>query len=207
MKNNGKRSSDRSGKRYAMLIDLRKCIGCNACSLACKSEYDVPLSVFRTWVKRVEKGKYPYAREFFLPIVCNHCENPICVTVCPVGASIQREDGIVYIDPHRCIGCRYCMASCPYGVRYINPNLGIAEKCTWCFHRVDAGLDPACIEACPTQAMLFGDLHDPKSPIARAVAENAVQVIKPEIGTDPHAFYIGLDKAAVETVSFEEEEP
>ncbi|MGD8535765.1 MAG: 4Fe-4S dicluster domain-containing protein [Candidatus Aminicenantes bacterium] len=191
-------------KRLAFLIDLRKCIGCNACSLACKSENDVPLGVWRSWVKRVEKGHYPHSMEFFLPILCNNCENPICVTVCPVNAGIIRPDGIVYIDPHRCIGCRYCMASCPYGVRYIHPTNKIAEKCYWCHHRVDAGLEPACVEACPTDAMLFGDLNNPESKISKAVAENAVQVIKPESGTDPYVFYIGLDIESVEARQEEE---
>lgn len=191
-------------KRLAVLIDLRKCIGCNACVLACKSENDVPLGVWRSWVKRVEKGRYPHVREFFLPILCNNCENPICVTVCPVNAGIIRPDGIVYIDPHRCIGCRYCMASCPYGVRYINPQKKIAEKCYWCHHRVDAGLQPACVQACPTGAMLFGDLKNPESEISKAVAQNAVQVIKPESGTQPYTFYIGLDKESVEAKETED---
>jgi len=155
-------------------------------------------------VKRVEKGKYPNSKEYFLPIVCNNCENPICVTVCPVNASIKRPDGIVYIDPHRCIGCRYCMAACPYGVRYINPVKKIAEKCSWCFHRVDAGLKPACVLACPAGAIMFGDLNDPESDIAKALAKNAVQVIKPEMGTEPHTFYIGLDIKTVEAKKIEE---
>ena len=186
------------GKRLAMLFDLRKCIGCSSCAVACKSENDVPLGVWRSWVKKTEKGRFPNTREYFLPIVCNNCEIPICVTVCPVNAGIKRPDGIVYIDPHRCIGCRYCMASCPYGVRYIHPERKIAEKCFWCHHRVDAGLKPACSLVCPTGAILFGDINDPESAIAKALAKNAVQVIKPEIGTSPHTFYIDLDIDTVE---------
>lgn len=186
-----------------MLFDLRKCIGCNTCSIVCKSENDVPLSVWRAWVKKIEKGHYPHVREFSLPIVCNNCEDPICVTVCPVNAGIKRPDGIVYIDPHRCIGCRYCMASCPYGVRYINPRKKIAEKCYWCHHRVDAGLMPACVVTCPTGAILFGDLNDPESEIAQVIAKNAVHVIKPEMGTSPQTYYIGLDIESVKAVEEE----
>ena len=181
-----------------MLFDLRKCTGCFTCTVACKSENDVPLGVWRTWVKKTEKGYFPDVKEFFLPIVCNNCEKPICVTVCPVNAGIKRPDGIVYIDPHRCIGCRYCMASCPYGVRYIHPHRKIAEKCFWCHHRVDAGLEPACVVACPNQAILFGDVLDPDSALSKALAENAVQVIKPEIGTQPQTYYIGLDIHSIE---------
>ena len=188
-----------------MLLDLRKCIGCNTCAVACKSENNVPQSVWRNWVKRVEKGTYPHTKEYSLPVVCNNCEKPICVTVCPVKASIQRPDGIVYVDPHRCIGCRYCMASCPYGVRHINPLNKIVEKCFWCHHRVDAGLEPACVLACPTGAILFGDSNDPKSQISKALAENAVQVIKAEMGTDPRAYYIGLDQEVVDTKESEKE--
>jgi tetrathionate reductase subunit B len=196
---------EKKGKRLAMLFDLRKCIGCQTCAVVCKSENDVPLGVWRSWVKKTEKGRYPNVKEFFLPLVCNNCEKPICVTVCPVNAGIKRSDGIVIIDPHRCIGCRYCMASCPYGVRYIHPTRKIAEKCYWCHHRVDAGLQPACAEACPTGAILFGDLNDSESQLAKSLAKNAVQVLKSELGTQPHTFYIQLDIDAVEAKGGREE--
>lgn len=187
--------------RYGFLIDLRRCIGCHTCSVACKNENAVPLGVWRAWVKQVEKGTYPNVRKHFLPILCNNCEKPICVTVCPVRATYKLDNGIVYIDPHRCIGCRYCMAACPYGVRYANPLHHIAEKCDWCLHLVEAGLKPACVEACPGGARMFGDLNDPKEQITRLIATNSTGVIKPEMGTDPHAFYINLEQAAVESVS------
>ena len=190
-----------SGKgkvRYGFLIDLRRCIGCNTCSVVCKSENDVHLGVWRAWVKKIEKGTYPNVKKSFLPLLCNNCEDPICVTVCPVQANKKRPDGIVTYDPHRCVGCRYCMAACPYEVRYIHPVKKIVEKCNWCHHRVDEGLEPACVAACPAGARVFGNLLDKNSEIARLIAENPVQVIQPEMGTDPHVFYIGLDKDAVE---------
>ena len=183
--------------RYGMVIDLRKCIGCHTCSVACKRENAVPLGVWRSWVKQIEKGRYPHVRKSFLPLLCNNCENPICVTVCPVRASYQRKDGIVLVDPHRCIGCRYCMAVCPYDARYINPRVNIVEKCYWCFHRVDQGMKPACVEACPPGARIFGDLNDPDQEVGRLLATNPVQVIKPEMGTYPKVFYIEADLDAL----------
>jgi len=185
-------------KRYAMLIDLRRCIGCHTCSLACKAEYNVPLGCHRTWVKQVEKGRYPFVRRAFLPIVCNQCERPICTTVCPVKATYKRpEDGIVMINPHRCIGCRYCMAACPYSVRFMSPRYNIVEKCDFCERRIEQGRLPTCVEACPTHAMMFGDLMDPNDEINRLIATSPVQVIKPEMGTFPQAFYLDLDLETV----------
>jgi len=183
--------------RYGFLVDLRRCIGCHTCSVVCKSENDVPLGVWRAWVKQIEKGIYPDVRRSFLPLLCNNCERPICVTVCPVRANKKRPDGIVTYDPHRCVGCRYCMAACPYEVRYLHPFKKIVEKCHWCLHRVEAGLEPACVAACPSGARVFGNLLDPQSKIARLIANNPVQVIQPEMGTDPRVYYIGLDEDAV----------
>jgi len=181
-------------KRYAMLIDLRRCIGCHTCSLACKAEFEVPLGCFRTWVKQIEKGRYPYVRKAYLPLVCNHCERPICTTVCPVRATYKRpEDGLVMINPHRCIGCRYCMAACPYNVRFISPRYNIVEKCDFCQRRLEQGSLPACVEACPTNAMKFGDLNDPNGEITRLISTSPVQVIKAEMGTYPQAYYMDLD--------------
>lgn len=186
-------NKDIQSKRYAMLIDLRRCIGCHTCSIACKSANDVPLGVWRSWVKQIEKGTYPHVIKSFLPSLCNQCESPVCVTVCPTKASYRREDGIVLIDPHRCIGCRYCMSACPYDVRYVNPLKRIVQKCDFCVHRIDAGIPPACVEACPVGARIFGDLNNPNSEIARLMATHPVQVLKPEMATKPHVFYIDAD--------------
>jgi tetrathionate reductase subunit B len=184
--------------RYAMLIDLRRCVGCQSCSVACKSENEVPLGKFRTWVKVIEKGRYPDVSRQFVPMMCNQCEKPICNRNCPVKATYVRPDGIVEINPHRCIGCMYCMASCPYDVRYINPLRKIVRKCNWCAHRLDAGLLPACVETCLGRALIFGDINDPDSEISQLLATNAVTTLKPGLGTEPHCFYIGADSDAMD---------
>lgn len=192
--------------RWGMVIDMRRCIGCHACAVACKAENAVPLGVFRSWVKIIEKGRYPVVTKSFLPSLCNNCENPICVRNCPTQATYKREDGIVMVDPHRCIACKYCIASCPYDVRYENPLKKIVQKCYWCYHRVDVGLEPACVNSCPTRAMVFGDMNDPESEIARVIATNAVQVIKPEKDTQPQVRYIAGDEAVMRTVGTGEKE-
>ena len=150
--------------QYAMVIDVRKCIGCQACTIACKTEYEVPLGKHRSWVESVEKGNYPDVSRSFLPRLCNQCSKPQCVSVCPTGATYKRkEDGIVVVDSDVCIGCKYCMLACPYDVRFINPRTGAADKCDFCLHRVKNGLEPSCVNTCQGRARVFGDMNDPKS--------------------------------------------
>lgn len=181
-------------KRYAMLIDTRRCVGCQACSVACKTENDVPLGETRSWVEYIEKGEFPNVRRSFLPRLCNQCEKPQCVAVCPTGATYKRaEDGIVVIDSNVCIGCKYCLQACPYGMRFINPTTGAADKCDFCLHRVKNGLVPSCVNTCQGKARIFGDLNDPESEVAKLVTTHATTVLRPEMGTEPMVFYIDAD--------------
>jgi Fe-S-cluster-containing dehydrogenase component/formate-dependent nitrite reductase membrane component NrfD len=182
---------------YGFLIDQRKCIGCHACSTACKSENEVPLGVYRTWVKYVETGSFPDTRRHFQVNRCNHCANPPCVRICPVTAMYQRADGIVEFDPQVCIGCKACLQACPYDAIYIDPETHSAAKCHFCSHRVEVGLKPACEVVCPEQAIISGDLDDPASLISRLVAREPVTVRKPEQGTAPKLFYIDADQATL----------
>ena len=182
---------------YGFLIDQRSCIGCHACTVACKSENDVPLGVFRTWVKYVEKGEFPNSRRHFLVERCNHCANAPCVEICPTQALFKRPDGIVDFDSSRCIGCKACMEACPYDAIYIDPASHTAAKCNFCVHRIDQGLQPACVVVCPEEAIVFGDLDDPTSRISHLIGRNSVQVRRPEQGTEPKLFYIGADEIAL----------
>lgn len=182
---------------YGFLIDNRVCIGCHACSTACKQENEVPLGVNRTWVKTVEKGAFPDTRRHFQVTRCNHCANPPCVRICPVSAMFQRADGIVDFDPRVCIGCKACLQACPYDAIYVDPDEGTAAKCHYCAHRVEVGLEPACVVVCPEHAIIAGDLDDPTSEISRMVARHPVSVRKPEQGTAPKLFYIDGEQAAL----------
>lgn len=175
---------------YGFLIDQGKCIGCHACSTACKSENQVPLGVYRTWVKYVETGAYPDVRRRFQVTRCNHCANPPCVRICPVTAMYQRDDGIVEFDPSICIGCKSCMQACPYDSIYLDPETNTAAKCHFCAHRLDVGLEPACVVVCPEHAILAGDLNDPASEISQRLSTAQATVRKPEQGTGPKLFYI-----------------
>ena len=182
---------------YGFVIDNRKCIGCHACSTACKSENEVPVGVNRTWVKYTEKGAFPNTRRYFQVTRCNHCANPPCVRICPVTAMYQRQDGIVEFDPTRCIGCKACMQACPYDAIYIDPDTHTAAKCHYCAHRTDVGLEPACVVVCPEHAILAGDMDDPNSEIARALATQQVRTRKPEQGTKPKLFYIDAEESSI----------
>jgi len=177
--------------RYGFVIDQRRCIGCHACTVACKEENRVPLGAFRTWVKYIERGSFPHTRRYFSVLRCNHCDAAPCVTICPTVALYRRADGIVDFDGERCIGCKSCMQACPYDALYIDPDTGTAAKCNYCAHRVEVGLEPACVIVCPEQAIIAGDLDDPTSQIATIVAREAVQVRKAEQGTRPKVFYLG----------------
>ena len=203
---------------WGFAVDVTKCIGCGRCADACKTENEVPREAFyfRTWVERYifrRSGEinvdspnggidgYPQPQDpetitksFFVPKMCNHCENSPCDQVCPVGATFKTEDGVVLVDRKYCIGCRYCIQACPYGCRYFHPVLHVADKCTLCYHRIKKGLKTACVEVCPTGARMFGDLSDPKSAITKFRESEAIQTLKAHMGTEPKLVYKGLDK-------------
>ncbi len=188
-------------KKWAKVIDQSRCIGCHACSTACKSENEVPLSVHRTYVKYVDVGEFPSARRNFQVTRCNQCEDAPCVAACPTAAMYRRPDGIVDFDKEACIGCKACIAACPYDAIFINPGDGCAEKCNFCAHRVDVGLEPACVVVCPTQAIIIGDLDDPLSQVASIVARDAVAVRRPEKETHPKLFYKGGNKFTLDPLA------
>ena len=179
--------------QYGFVIDHRRCIGCHACTVACKAENEVPLGNFRTWVKYVEKGTFPEVKRHFAVLRCNHCTDAPCVTICPVTALDKRKDGIVDIDRDVCIGCRACMQACPYDALHLNEDTGAVEKCHYCAHRVEKGLEPACVIVCPEQAIISGDFHDPNSKPSRLMAEQPSMRRRVEQNTGPNVAYIGVE--------------
>jgi len=187
--------------QWAKVVDHTRCIGCHACSTACKSENEVPLSVHRTYVKYVEVGLFPQVRRAFQVTRCNQCAEPPCVEACPTAAMHARRDGIVDFDKSICIGCKACMAACPYDAIFINPEDRSAEKCNLCAHRIDVGLEPACVVVCPTEAILVGDLGDPSSRVSAIVGREAVTVRRPEKDTRPKLFYKGAHQATLDPLA------
>ena len=165
---------------YGFAIDLRKCIGCHACTIACKAEHQIPVGVNRCWVKTVEKGTFPDTRRFFFPVLCNQCVEAPCVRICPTNALFKRRDGIVDLNSQSCIGCRACMEACPYDQLFIDPNTRTAEKCNFCANRVENRLEPACVSVCPTECRIFGDLDDPTSEVSTDRTDGGVH--RPQAG-------------------------
>jgi Fe-S-cluster-containing dehydrogenase component/formate-dependent nitrite reductase membrane component NrfD len=187
--------------RWAKLIDHTRCIGCHACSTACKSENQVPLSVNRTYVKYADVGVFPNVRRAFQVTRCNQCEDPPCTHACPTAAMYRRSDGIVDFDKSICIGCKACIAACPYDAIFINPEDHSAEKCNFCAQRIDVGLEPACVVVCPVEAILVGDLDDPRSKVARIVGREPTAVRRPEKETRPKLFYKGAHQATLDPIA------
>ena len=197
--------------RWGMVIDLKRCVGCYGCQVACKAEHATRPGIMWARVLRSESGTFPNVRRLSLPVLCMQCREPACLPVCPTGATVQREDGVVTIDRALCIGCRYCMQACPYGARYFNDGDGayfgtaptpyeragadahadgVVEKCDFCIERVERGLVPACVANCMTRARVFGDLADPGSEVSRLVRDKGGFQLNPEFGTDPCVYYL-----------------
>lgn len=187
--------------RWAKVIDHTRCIGCHACTTACKSENLVPISVTRTYVKHVDVGVFPQTRRAHQVTRCNQCAHAPCVVACPTTAMFKRADGIVDFDKSICIGCKACMAACPYDAIFINPEDHSAEKCNFCAHRIDIGLEPACVVVCPTQAILIGDLNDTDSYVSQIVNREPVNVRRPEKETLPKLFYKGAHQATLDPIA------
>ena len=187
--------------RWAKVIDQTRCIGCHACSTACKSENQVPIGVHRTYVKYVDVGRFPHARRAFQVTRCNQCAEPPCVFACPTAAMQRRPDGIVDFDKRVCIGCKACIAACPYDAIFINPDDHSAEKCNFCAQRLDVGLEPACVVVCPTEAIVVGDLNDGASRVSEVVGRDTVGVRRPEKETRPKLFYKGAHQATLDPLA------
>ncbi len=176
--------------RYGMVIDTVRCVGCMDCVVACKTENQVPEGRCRDWIATEVTGAFPTPRLEIRSERCNHCDDPPCVWCCPTGAShVEPFGSLVLITAERCIGCKACLAACPYDARYVHPD-GYADKCTFCVQRVRQGLDPACVAVCPTRCMHFGDLDDPHSEVSRLLVSRHSHLLQPEAGTRPRIFFL-----------------
>jgi len=209
-------SQDLGNFDWAFIVDTTRCIGCGACVRACGIENNVPDQYFRTWIERYEidagenihvdspeGGEHsfkqnrvqdkPVVKGFFVPKLCNHCRNSSCTQVCPVGATYHSPDGVVLVDRKHCMGCGYCIQACPFGCRYISYEIGTADKCSFCYHRIHRGLPTACVQACPRKARICGNLKDPRNPVSTVLHSRRYSILKPEMATNPKCYYIGLD--------------
>jgi len=197
--------------KYVMVIDLKKCVGCMACTIACKTANHTRPGITWNVVKDLEFGEYPMVRRVFLPIICMHCKEAPCIEGCPTGASHRREDGIVLIDDDKCVGCKYCIEACPYGARYFNGTpqgyfgseltpdeeigfqehrMGVVEKCTFCLDRLEKGKSPMCVVTCIGKARYFGDSDDSNSEVSRIIrSKQGFQLLK-DLGTNPSVYYL-----------------
>lgn len=198
--------------RLGMVIDLKRCVGCNACTLACKQEHGTPAEMHFARVVTHEVGTYPTSTRTFLPVLCNHCRDAPCAQVCPTGATYIRPDGIVMVENKKCVGCRACAVACPYMnrhfiaegmlqdgrgplspfelVKFAEFEEGTMSKCTLCAHRVDEGLEPACVVTCPTECRIFGDLDDENGRLQQLIRERNGSVLLPECNTRPSVYYL-----------------
>jgi Fe-S-cluster-containing dehydrogenase component/formate-dependent nitrite reductase membrane component NrfD len=194
-------SGAESSPKWVKVLDQTRCIGCHACTTACKSENEVPIGVSRTYVKSVDVGEFPQVRRNFQVTRCNQCVDAPCVNACPTAAMFTRPDGIVDFDKNACIGCKACIAACPYDAIFINPDDHSAEKCNFCAHRLDMGLEPACVVVCPVEAIFVGDVNDPNSKVAQVVNREPVTVRRPEKDTKPKVFYRGAHQATLDPLA------
>lgn len=187
----------RKEKNLAMVIIPNRCVGCGACYVACKTEWEVPASdtAYRTKVFEVEKiNRFKDVSIKFLPTLCNQCEQPPCVNVCPVGATYKRnKDGIVVVDTDACIGCQMCISACPYNARYYNEEKSIVDKCNFCLPRISNGLEPACVRTCVGKARIFGDIDDPNSEVSKVLKEaKVIKRLNECDGLNPNVYYVTL---------------